>query len=159
MAGRQPRIHLDRQEHAIGEIIALDGIGQRVHVHRPGWRRTGLGPERRITIPAQRHEDVIADAAGDRHRSVLQRRRRAGAAHVDGGRIAQHVDAEVGGHFLRCRVDRRRNHAVDVGRRQPRVSDRAARCLEHHVNRGPFRAFHKVRFADAGNCSLVREAA
>ena len=155
MAGCQPGIHLHRQKNAIGNIVSLYGIGQGVHVHRTGGRSTRFLPEGGIAVPAQRHEHVVAKPTGDRHCRVLQRCRRAGAAHVHGGRIAQHVDAKIGGHFLRCRVDRRRHHAVDIGRLQPGIRDCTTRRLEHHVHCGAFGALDEIGFAHASYGGLV----
>ena len=157
MSHGEPGIHLHRQEHAIGNVIALNGVGQSVHVHRPGGRGTGLGPECGIAIPAQRYENVVTKAAGDRHRCVLERCRRAGSAHVNGSRIAQHVDTQIGGHFFRCRVDRRRNHAVDVGWLQPGIRNRLARSFEHHVDRGIFGPLDEYGFTDARDRGPVTE--
>ena len=158
MPGREPSIHLDRQEHTIGNIIALDRVGQRVHVHRPGGRGTRFWPEGRIPIPAQRHEHMITQAAGDRHGCILQRRGRAGAAHMHRGGIAQHIDAQIGRHLLRCRINRGRDHAINVGRLQARIRDGPARCFQHHVDCGILGPFYKSGFANTRNGGLVAEA-
>ena len=60
VTGRQPGVHLHRQQYAVGAVVALDRIGQGVHVHRPGGRGARLRSESGIAVPAQCHEHMIA---------------------------------------------------------------------------------------------------
>src|SRR3546814_6361077 len=68
-----------------------------------------------------------------------------------------HINAEIGDHFLRGRIDRRRHHAVDVARFQPGIRDCAARGFQHHVHRGSFGTLDECGFAHTGYGGLRSE--
>src|SRR3546814_14873248 len=77
-AHRQPGIPLHRQQHPIGNVVALDGVSQGVHVHRPGRRSPGFGPNCPKPVPTERDQHMIAPPGRHRHPPLPHTPRRAG---------------------------------------------------------------------------------
>ena len=103
MPGGQPGVPLHRNVGPIGQIVLTYGIGQGT---RGSAAATAIAfaltahvtdAHRGITVPAQRYEDIFRYPAGYRHGRALERSDRTGPAHMHRDRIAQVLDAKVGG--------------------------------------------------------------
>ena len=146
---RDPAVELRGGTRAVREVVVEHRVADRAAVEtapRPG--DAFAVAERGVAVPTHGDEDVVGDTRAHRERGVLQRRDRARAAHVHGGREPERVDAEVGGELFARRVPGRRDDPVDVGRAQTGVGDRGVGRLEDQLDGEERRATDIVRLAD-----------
>ena len=100
----------------------------------------------------------VHQAQGALSDALAQRRDAARASHVEGHRIAEALDAQVGRELFGRRVEHRRNQPIDVGRAETRVRNRELRGLEHQLDRGPLAPAHVVGLSHADDRCSIREA-
>ena len=115
-------------------------------------------PAAGVAGAAERQQHMVADAGADRGDGALDRGDRAGASHRRGRRKAQVGNAEIGDEVLGHRAALAiRDHAIDVGRLEAGILDRAQRRLELEGQRRAIGAAHVLGLADAGDGSYFAQ--
>src|SRR5262249_14011930 len=149
VTGHDPRVHLRGAHDPVWEIEVAHRALERGEREPVAAARARLGARGRVGVPAHGDQDVSRGAGRDGARGMAERRDRARATHVERGREAQVGNAQVRGELLGAGVRRRRDEPVDVAGREAGIGDRRMARLEHPVDRGPGRAAHVARLADA----------
>ena len=116
------------------------------------------GTERGVPVPSDDDQHVRRQPAVHREHRVLQRGDGARATHVDGGREPERLDAQVGRQLLARGEAGRRDDAVDVADRQPRVRDRGVGRPQHQLHGQVRRPAHVVGLADPHDGGLPADA-
>jgi len=76
---------------------------------------------------------------------------------MNGDRVSEVLDAEVGGKMFRRRSDRRPDDAIDVMRRQPRIGDGVERGLERELQVSLFSTSRELALAHPDDATAISQ--
>ena len=159
--GGAVEFHVPARHHRV-ELRRRDRTGRHLELADQAELRHLLharaDPAAGVAGAAERQQHMVADAGADRGDRALDRGDRAGASHRRRRRKAQVGNAEIGDEVLGHRAALAiRDHAIDVGRLEARILDRAQRRLKLEGQRRAIGAAHVLGLADAGDGSYFAQ--